>query len=308
MKPTHPLYLGAMLILASELFLVVSGMVVKQVSAELPTEVIVFARNLFGLVLLLPWLWRNGWCAVRTRQLHLHFMRAAVGVVAMTCLYYSWGQLPLAQAALLKQTAPFFMPLIAFAWLGERIGSFTKVAILIGFAGVYLILNPADGTLNLAVMVALAGAMLGALAKVVIRRMSGTESPQRIVFYFALFSALISAGPALLVWVLPTPTQLAWLVTMAVTSTIAQLLLSKAYGLAPAGQLGPYTYASVAFAALFGWWLWDEMLALTSWIGICLVVGAGALAMRKPRREAVAQHPPAQRDRPCGSQRQREVA
>ncbi len=275
---------GALLILLSELFLVCSGMVIKQVSGELPTAEIVFFRNLFGLCLLLPWVVKQGGSALKTEVLRFHFMRAAVGVTAMTCLFYSWGHLPLAQAALLKQTAPFFMPFIALFWLGERVSKTSKLAILIGFIGVYAVLNPHEGTLNFAVLVAVIGAMLGALAKVTIRRMSATEGPQRIVFYFALFSALLSAIPALLNWVQPTLQQWGWLLVLSITSTIAQLLLSKGYSYAPAGQLGPFTYGSVAFAALFGWLLWNEALEWNTWLGIALITTAGVLAMgRKPR-------------------------
>jgi len=277
---THHFGAAAALILVSELFLVASGMVVKQLDGNLPVEQIVFFRNLFGLALLTPWLLRNGRSAIKTTQLRFHFMRAAVGVTAMSCLYYSWQNLPLAQAALLKQTAPFFMPLIAFWWLGEKMPIRAKWSILIGFLGVYLILNPTSGTLNIAVLIALIGAMLGATAKVVIRRMSGSESPQRIVFYFAFFSTLISAVPATLNWVSPSPPDLAWLGVMAATSTIAQLLLSKAYGMAPAGQLGPFTYASVGFAALFGWLLWEEVLGLNSLAGMTLIIGAGLVALQ----------------------------
>ncbi|SJZ71339.1 Uncharacterized membrane protein [Oceanospirillum multiglobuliferum] len=275
-----PIVLGAGLILLSELFLVLSGMVVKQISGDVPTEIIVFFRNALGLLLLVPWLLRNGLSAIKTQQLRYHFMRAAVGVTAMTCLYYSWGHLPLAQAALLKQTAPFFIPLIAFFWLGERVAITAKIAILIGFIGTVFVLNPQTGTLNIAVLVALVGAMLGGLAKVTIRKMRETESAQRIVFYFAFFSALLSALPALWVWQTPTFEQYLWLLLMAGMSTLAQLFLSKAYGLAPAGQLGPFTYGSVAFAALMGWWLWAETLMLNVWLGIAFITIGGVLAMR----------------------------
>lgn len=275
-----PIVIGAGLILLSELFLVLSGMVVKQISDEVATEIIVFFRNALGLMLLIPWLMRNGLSAIKTQQLHFHFMRAAVGVTAMTCLYYSWGHLPLAQAALLKQTAPFFIPLIAFFWLGERVAWSAKIAILIGFIGTIFVLNPQAGTLNFAVLVALVGAMLGGLAKVTIRKMRETESAQRIVFYFAFFSALLSALPAFWVWQNPTLIQYSWLLLMAGMSTLAQLFLSKAYGLAPAGQLGPFTYGSVAFAALMGWWLWAETLKLNVWLGILCITIGGILAMR----------------------------
>lgn len=275
--------LAASLIVASEVFLVLSGMIIKQLTDALPLELIVFFRNAFGLALLLPWLMRNGSAALKTSKLRFHFMRGAVGVTAMSCLYYSWQYLPLAEAALLKQTAPFFMPLIALWWLGEKIPVLARWSILVGFFGVFLILNPTDGSLNIAVLIALIGAMLGATAKVTVRRMSDTEPPQRIVFYFALFGFLIISGPAILAWQTPTLTQAAWLFAMAITSTCAQLLLSKAYGLAPAGQLGPFTYTSVGFAAICGWLLWDEVLAMTSWAGIALIIGAGLMALQPAR-------------------------
>ncbi len=282
---TRNLYLAAGLIVVSEIFLVLSGMIIKQLADALPLELIVFFRNIFGLLLLTPWLLRHGRDALRTQKLHFHFMRGAIGVTAMSCLYYSWQYLPLAEAALLKQTAPFFIPLIAFWWLGERIPVLARWSILVGFIGVLLILNPTDGTLNLAVLIALCGAMLGATAKVTVRRMSDTESPQRIVFYFALFGSLIIAIPAISHWQTPSLIQAGWLFAMAITSTCAQLLLSKAYGLAPAGQLGPFTYASVGFAALTGWLFWQEILPLLSWAGLVLIVGAGMMALQSGRRK-----------------------
>ncbi|MDF2180677.1 DMT family transporter [Neptuniibacter sp. CAU 1671] len=272
-------YRAALCIVFAELFLVCSGMVVKQISPDVSTALIVFFRNLFGLFLMLPWLLRQGLPAIHTSTLHLHLLRALVGVTAMLCLYYSWGHLPLAEAALIKQTAPFFMPLFAFWWLGERVRPLVLVAVLVGFVGVFLILNPTDGRLDQAVLIALVGAMLGALAKIVIRRMSVSEPPQRIVFYFALFSTFFSAIPAWWVWQTPGLSEWGWLILMAATSTLAQLLLSRGYGLAPAGQLGPYTYASVAFAAFFGWLLWDEVLGWLTLSGIVLVVVAGLLTL-----------------------------
>jgi len=277
--PNQALYQGALFIILSELFLVCSGMVVKQITSDLPTEMIVFARNLFALILLMPWLLRSGLSSIKTTALKLHVARAAVGVTAMMCLYYSWGHLPLAEAALIKQTAPFFIPLFALWWLGERLSGAVKLAICVGFAGVFLVLNPGQGSLNVAVLIALFGAMLGALAKVIIRRMSSSEPASRIVFYFALFSTLLALPPALLNWVTPNLVELGWLLLMAITSTVAQLMLSKGYALAPAGQLGPYTYASVVFAALFGWLLWDEVLGMTSLIGLLLIFSAGLLSL-----------------------------
>jgi drug/metabolite transporter (DMT)-like permease len=107
--------------------------------------------------------------------------------------------------------------------------------------------------------------------------MSSSESPQTVVFYFALISSVIACVPAIISWQTPTLEQIGWLLLMACTSTIAQLCLSKGYALAPAGQLGPYTYTSVAIAALFGWWLWDEVLSINSLLGVVFIIVAGVL-------------------------------
>lgn len=277
--------LGAALIILSELALLTTGMIIKSISAEVSTEQIVFIRNLFGLFILIPWLIRKGISRLETKRIGLHISRGLVGLSAMICLFYSWGHMPLAQASLLKQTSPMFIPIFAFFWINESIGIKTICSIFIGFVGVVLIINPAgtEAQFNIAIFIALLGAMLAGLAKVIIRKMSATETPGRIVFYFALIGTLVSAIPALISWVSLTGLQWGALAAIAVFSTIAQLSISKAYSHAPAGQLGPYTYTSVAFAAFFGWLLWDELLNYTTFAGILIIVLAGILAMTDRR-------------------------
>lgn len=278
--PTNNLNRGILLILTCELFLVLSGMVIKQLNGMASTGQIVFFRNLFGLALLLPWLWRNGIDAVKTDCLHLHAIRAVTGVTAMTCLFYAWGHLPLAQAALLKQMMPLFIPIIAFWWMGERLPWQATAAVLLGFSGVVLILNPTDGVINIAVLIGLGGALFGGLAKTSIRRLRYSNEPaQRIVFYFAAFATLLSAIPALFGWLPLTLEALGWLVLLAIFATLAQLFMSAAYGHAPAGQIGAFTYSSVAFAALLGWMFWDETLGTATLLGIAVISGAGLLVM-----------------------------
>lgn len=277
---TTPLVQGALLILLSEWALVASGIIIRQLSDHLPTEVLVFLRNSLGLLWMLPWMIRKGRRGLPTQRLHLHLLRALVGVTAMSCLYYAWANLTLAQAALLKQTSPFFVPIIAFFWLQERINAAVRWAILVGFMGVMLILQPGTAAFSLAVVVALMGAALGATAKVCIRAMRSTESPQQIVFYFALFGSLFAAIPAWNSWVMPGATDWLWLLALAAASTLAQLLLSRAYGLAGAGVLGPFTYASIPFAALAGWLIWDESLGWLTLGGMALVVLGGMLTLR----------------------------
>ncbi|MCL6416215.1 DMT family transporter [Aestuariirhabdus sp. Z084] len=276
---SDPLYRGALYILLSELLLVLSGISIRLLSAELPNEVIVFSRNMVALLLLLPWLLKGGRQRIRTQRLNFHLMRAAVGVCAMYCLYYSWAHLPLAEAALFKQTAPFFIPLIAAIWLGEAIPWVARGAIILGFTGIALILNPNLETIHPVALIALGGAFLSALAKVTIRRMADTEPSVRIVFYFALFTSFFSALPAALNWISPSLNGWSLILLMSALSTGAQLSLSHAYSLAPAGRLGPFTYSSILFATLLGWLIWGESLSLITLSGMIVVIAAGILAV-----------------------------
>jgi drug/metabolite transporter (DMT)-like permease len=107
------------LVILAELMFVIMGAMVKAASATLPNEMIVFFRNLFGLAAVLPLVLREGIPGLATRVPQLHLMRALAGVGAMYCFFYSLGQLPLADAMLLKLTAPIFIPMIALLWLGE---------------------------------------------------------------------------------------------------------------------------------------------------------------------------------------------
>ncbi len=274
------LYTGAALILLSELALVLTGVMIHTLVQHVPTEVLVLARNAIGLTFFIPWLLRNGAIAIASQRLPLHLVRSLVGIVAMYCLFYSWGHLPLAQAAVLKQTAPFFIPIVGFFWLKERITLWTVIAIVIGFIGVWVILNPNSQTdVPWVALLAIFGASLGATAKVVVRKLSLTESSIVIVFYFSLFNTLFSLVPAVLAWTTPSLWVLAGMVVMAGFATLAQLLLSKGYRYAPAGQLGPFTYGSVIFASLLGWLLWDELVTSEAMIGMVLVVGSGMLVM-----------------------------
>ena len=277
--------LGATLIILSEIALLATGMIIKTISSEVPTEQIVFLRNLFGLMILIPWLIRKGVSRLHTKHIGYHLLRGLVGLSAMVCLFYSWGHLPLAQASLLKQTSPMFIPIFAYFLINESIGLKTILAILIGFVGVIIIINPtgASTQLNVVILVALLGAMLAGFAKVIIRKMSSTETPGRIVFYFALIGTLVSAIPAILSWVSLNWIQWLSMIAIALFSTIAQLSISKAFSHAPAGQLGPYTYTSVVLAAFLGWVIWNEVLNYTTLAGILIIVLAGILAMTDRR-------------------------
>ena len=267
---------GALLLVLGEGLLAVMAAMIKHLSDHLGTEGIVFARNLFGLLILIPIIAsRGGFGQLRTRFLHLHMIRGFTGVTAMFCFFYTIGHIALAEAVLVKMTVPFFLPIVAWLWLREVISLRTWLAIIGGFAGVAVIMDVSSGSVNPVMWVALAGAAIMSVAKVSIRRMAVSEPAQRVVFYFALFATLFSALPLPWVSTLPAGTDYLWLFAIGLVATGGQYAMTTAYQIARPGQVGVYNYSSVVWAALLGWMFWGETLVLTTLIGTLLIVAAG---------------------------------
>lgn len=278
--------LGAGLIVASELLFASMGATVKAVSLELPTEVVVFMRGLFGVVILLPLLMRRlRQDTLHTQVLHLHLLRALLGVSAMYCFFYALANMQLADGMLLKMTAPLFMPLIAALWLYEKLNAKVWWAVGLGFVGVALVLQP-QGQFNWVALVGLAGGMFAAAAKVTVRRLGQTEPTVRIVLYFSLVVMLIAAIPLSWAWQSPTLREWGLLFLMGLFGTLGQLLLTRGYSVAAASQVAPFTYFSVVFAALYGYLFWEETLKPSFIAGAILIAVAGIIALRVNRAKA----------------------
>lgn len=277
---------GAACVMAGEMLLAIMGAIIKHLAPELPNAELVFLRNVLGLAVITPvMLYREGVGGLRTRHLRFHFMRAVIGVSAMYCYFFSLQKLALTEAVLLKLTAPFFIPVIALLWLRESTSRTIWLTIAVGFAGVLVILNPAAAHLQdyLFVAAGLTGALLGATAKVTIRRMGVAEPSGRIVFYFAFFGSLVTAPAAMAVWQPPSTAIWLWMAALALCATLAQMLITTAYRIAPAGQIGQFTYSSVLFAALLGWVFFLEPVTESQLLGCVLIVGAGLFNLRQRR-------------------------
>lgn len=284
MKYQQNLLVGALLVVAAEFCMASMGALVKLLGETMPNEMAVFARNLAGLLVLLPVLLTRHDFSLKTDCLHLHLLRSLAGLSAMYCFFYAIIHLPLADSMLLKMTAPLFMPVIAIIWLSEGISQWTVLALLLGFAGVWVILGPA-GEANWAMLVGIAGGFLAAVAKVSIRRLSRTEPNLRVVTYFALVGTIVSAVPAVFSWKTPAINGIWLMVAIGLVGTLGQLALTRAYSISNAGKVAPLTYFSVIFGGIYGFVFWGEIPQQQFIIGAVMIAVAGLLTIQKPVRQ-----------------------
>jgi drug/metabolite transporter (DMT)-like permease len=275
------------------LLFAIMGAMVKRVATELPNEMAAFFRSASGFVVLLPWILHRR-ADLRTKRFGGQMLRGLSGLGSMYCFFHSIAHMPLAEAVLLNYSMPLFIPFIAFFWLRETISRSLMAVIALGFIGVMLILKPGLELFTPVALVGVAAGVLAAMSMVGIRDLTRTEPPFRIVFYYSFTCTAVSAIP--LLWAWQTPSMQMWLpiLTMGVCGSVAHMFMTRAYGLAQAAQVGPFSYATVIFAGLIGWFFWGEVPDLMSAAGAAIVCIAGILTIRFSGRKAepIAELPP----------------
>ncbi|WP_454255484.1 DMT family transporter [Pseudomonas sp. Marseille-Q8238] len=280
MRSVKPLQ-GALLLALSALLFAFMGAGIREISGSVNNESIVFFRNLIGVLFFLPMILVSGIQPLKTAHLKSHLWRATYGLAAMYCFFYAIAHLPLADAMLFTYSAPLFTPFIARWWLKEPLTRRMLLTSVLGLIGVLLVAKPSDALLDTQALIGLAASILAAFAFVSIREMSNTEPTFRIVFYFALCSTLIAAVPLSWAWQPLDNHQLGMLLGIGLLATVSQIIMSKAYALAPPGQIGPVAYLAIVFAGLIAWWLWGEVPDVLSIAGALLIFAAGLFSISR---------------------------
>jgi len=285
---------GAVYIFFSALLSALNGAVAKILGDDLSALEIVFFRNLFGVVLILTAL-RITPSSHQGGELKLLILRGLFGFSAMLLFFYTITTIPLAEAVTLNKTSPLFVAILAFFLLGERLDFKGVFSLLIGFFGVVLITKPFGMEVGLPHLLGLIGGFLAAAAYTTIGKIKDIYDSRVIVLSFmgtgvvvplllfaiAHFYAPENLDFLLSPFIMPT-TSKSWLllVLMAITATLSQWLLTKAYSSGKAGIVGIVSYIIIPFSLFFGVMLGDNIPDLPTMIGIVLIIIAG-LMVRK---------------------------
>jgi len=258
------------------------GVFVKLGAAHFSYGELVFYRSFIGL-LLVYLIMRSQRVGIATRYWRNHLWRGISGSVALGLYFYCITVLPLATAVTLNYTAPLFLTLLTMLVFKEKFHLPLSIAIALGFGGVVLLLQP---TLQhdqlLPGVLGLISGFLAGVAYLNVKQLGIIGEPDtRTVFYFSL-TATIGSG----VWMLfdtvhtITPQGFALLLGLGSTATLAQLSMTRAYRVGNTLVVGSLAYSTIVFASLFGMLLWNEVLPLSSWLGMAFIIAGGVLSLR----------------------------
>lgn len=281
----HWSYLGIALAVLAMFCFSVTYAIFKACSPYIPNTQIIFIQSLFSWIFLIPFVMRRGVESLKTEQFWLIATRTLFGLLGLLCITAALKTINLAEVVLLNNTGPLFVPLIVWLWHRTKISFFLGCSIIIGFAGVFLVLRPGFDALQMGMLLAALSGVFTALLLVVTKQIAG-EPFLRIMFYYFLLWWILLSPFALLNWH-PMPLWI-WLFLIAAAISLigAQWTFTAALRFAPSQEVAPLIYTTVIFSGLIGWIVWDEKIGLLSLIGMIIVCVGGILAMFTARKKA----------------------
>jgi drug/metabolite transporter (DMT)-like permease len=285
--------IGIALKVVSTLVFTAMATLIKLVSDRYPVGELTFFRCFFAFIPVLAWVaWRGQLpVAFRTDNLWGHVYRAVAGVAAMACGFTALSYLPIADATAIGYAAPLLTVVFAVVLLGEKVHFYRWTAVIVGLAGVLVILadyavpDPKPGgTHSIGAVFAVAGAVCAALAATQVRSLVRTEQVATIVVYFSIIASIGTLATLPFGWVMPDAIDAVQLVLAGALGGIGQVLLTQSYRYGEASVISPFEYTSMIWALtasliVFGAWPSATML-----VGTAIVIGAGlAIIFREHR-------------------------
>ena len=293
--------LGVTLIVVGMSMFSVQDVAIRLMSDSLSAIQIMFIR---GALAFLPMaamvVFRGGFSAFRTRHPFLLTLRSALMVSSYVLYYLAMAAVPIADVTAIFFVAPLVTTALSIFFLKESVGPRRWAAVGIGFVGVLVIVQPGGDSLDPAALFVLGSSAAYAGSLIITRRVGRTQSGASLAFFGMLGFIVISgigglafgdgslAGnghPSLeflfRAWVMPTPHEWLLLVACAFIASCGFYCLSQGYRVAPASVVAPFEYIAMPLAVIWGFTVWNEVPAATTFLGIALIIGSGLYVLHR---------------------------
>ena len=237
-----------------------------------------FYRQLIAMPLICFLIWRSqaGWPSIVSDKHRLHILRSCLGIFAMGLNFWAMTLLPLADATTISFTVPIFATLFAALILREKVGIRHWSAILIGFVGVLIVIQPGGSLIPaFGAAVALAGALVTASVTLVIRMLGRTETSVVTIFWFSVYTLpalaicayIYGGGHAAKTW--------GYLLGIGIFGALGQLSITQSLRFAPVSTIVPMDYSALIWATIFGILIFGQFPGLSIWLGAPVIIGSG---------------------------------
>jgi drug/metabolite transporter (DMT)-like permease len=266
---------GALWVIAAGALFTLVSVFIRLSAAELDTMQVAFLRSLVGLVLIAPVMVRLRLNPFASPRLGQHLTRVIIGTASMLCGFYAVSHMPIADSTSISFSAPLFITLFAALFRGEKVRWRRWTATIVGFGGVLIMLRPGAEVLQPAALVAVASALLMAIGAMMVKRLTAHEPAINMVVTFGVFSSLLLAVPAILVWRWPTLTTWLYVGAVGLGATLGQYFWVRGYAVAQASAVAPFDYLRMPLSVAMGFWVFAELPTIWTLVGTLIIAASG---------------------------------
>ncbi len=278
---------GILLMIVGVAFISANDAVSKYLAERYPLGEVIFLRQLAGLAFILPYaLMTTGAASFKIVDRVGQGWRAVAFIATSVLMVAGLAYLPLAIVTAIAFSSPLWVAALAGPMLGEKVPLKRWVAILIGFAGVLVIVRPGGPSFSWFLLLPVATALANAARDILTRKLSRTETSMSVLLWSALLMLVVSAAALPFGWVTPTFEDGLWFMLAGCLNMAAHLGMISAYRHADASALSPYRYTSLIWAITLGWLVWSHLPDLWSLVGTAVIVTAAVLAVDRGGKKA----------------------
>ena len=266
--------------LSAMLVMTIAG---REATRELDVFQIMEMRSILGLFMLYPLIYLGGgFATLKTARPWQHLWRNVAHYGAQFCWFLALTMIPIAQVISIEFTMPIWTAILAVAFLGERMGLWKNLAVVLGVVGVVLIVRPGTNEIVPGQLIALAAAVGFAISLTMVKSLTRTDSVVTILFWMLMIQSAIGLVPALAVWQWPSPYAWGWILVIAFLGTYSHYCLTRAMLHADATIVVPMDFLRVPLAALAGWLIYSERLDTFTILGAALILSGNLLNLKGP--------------------------
>jgi len=277
-----------LVIVSQASFAALSGLVKAASNAGLSSQEILFFQSLFAMAIHLPWILKDGLRVFAPKNIALIAARSLCGVLFLYLFYMSVRLVPLVNAVLLQNTAPLFIPIIAFIMFRKKITIEVLLVMLAGFIGVVLVLNPGRGFLQPGDIFALSAGLVSALGTILLGLLEKRgENSKTIMLYYLAILVVVAGSFSINGWV--TPRGLVWIYLAGAGFFYGayMFLLMASLKRASPVVIAPFIYLGVVFSGVVDWVVWKQYPDPMTIVGASVIIAAAMIsAVHKKRRTA----------------------
>lgn len=259
----------------------------RELAADLPVIQYMFIRSLIGLGIVAMVCWWTGIEQLRLHQPGIHLLRNLFHFGAQYGWFFAVSVLPLAEVFAIEFTAPIWTAIIATLFLSEKLTRTRLTSIMLGFGGILIILRPGLEVINPTAFVVLGSALGFATTHVFTKKLSGTQSSLNILFYMVGMQAVFGLVPAVAVWQTPPIAAWPWLLVIGIAAFTAHYCIAQAMRLADATVVAPMDFMRLPLVALVGFFVYQEQIDVTLFLGAGLILFGNLANIRSERRRMV---------------------